>query len=483
MIDAISRTLFRLFVSRRNLLQWVTAAQANLSSQLDLYSAYRRMAGGVAIAMVAAALIGYLRPDAWVLAAPFVILWIASPAIAVWISLSPSVAGHLAVADADARALRLIARRTWRYFETFVTADDHMLPPDNFQEDPRPVLAHRTSPTNMGLYLLSAVSARDFGWAGTIETVDRLEATLATMSRLQQYRGHFYNWYDTRDLRPLDPRYVSSVDSGNLAAHLIALANACREWVDLPAPGRLPCIGVADAMQLAREALDELPDELRTHTNAVTQLEHALAALAAALGDDESNSEDIAWRLARIAPLAATLADIARALTNEMGDEAGGETLYWAEAAQRSVKSWQRDLSLTDEGIGELRQRLAVIASTAQGMSQAMQFGFLLDPERRLLSIGYRAAEGTLDPSCYDLLASEARLASFVAIAKNDVPARHWFRLGRTVTPVGPWGGADFLVGVDVRISDAVARHACAIRESIGTNQSPDRPAANSLRC
>ena len=130
-----------------------------------------------------------------------------------------------------------------------------MLPPDNFQEDPRPVLAHRTSPTNIGLYLLSAVSARDFGWAGTIETVDRLEATLATMSLLQQYRGHFYNWYDTRDLRPLDPRYVSSVDSGNLAAHLIALANACREWIKVPVAGRLPCVGVADAMYLAREAL------------------------------------------------------------------------------------------------------------------------------------------------------------------------------------------------------------------------------------
>ncbi len=449
MIDAIGRTLFRLFVSRRNLLQWVTAAQSNLSSQLDLYSAYRRMSGGVVIAMGAAALVGYLHPDAWPLAAPFVILWAAAPAIAAWISLSPSVAGYLAVADVDARALRLIARCTWRYFETFVTAEDNMLPPDNFQEDPRPVLAHRTSPTNMGLYLLSAVSARDFGWAGTIETVDRLEAALATMSRLQKFRGHFYNWYDTRDLRPLDPRYVSSVDSGNLAAHLIALANACREWVNSSAPGRLPCLGVTDAVLLAREALDGLPKELRTHTIAVAQLDHALDALAAAL-DDEANANEIAARLARIAPLTATFVDIARALHGEMGDEVGGETLFWAEAAQRTVKSWQRDLSQTDEGARELRQRLALVESRAQEMSDAMQFGFLLDPERRLLSIGYRAVEGTLDPSCYDLLASEARLASFVAIAKNDVPARHWFRLGRTVTPVGygaaliSWSGSMF---------------------------------------
>ena len=448
MIDAIFRTLFRLFVSRRNLLQWVTAAQSNLSSELDLYSAYRRMSGGVAIAMAAGLLIGYLRPDAWPWAAPFIILWIAAPAVAVFISLSPT-AGHLSVADLDARALRLVARRTWRYFETFVTADDHMLPPDNFQEDPRPVLAHRTSPTNIGLYLLSAVSARDFGWAGTIETVDRLEAVLATMSRLQQYRGHFYNWYDTRDLRPLDPAYVSSVDSGNLAAHLIALANACREWIDSPASDRLPYCGVTDAMNLAREALGELPTELRTHTIAVAQLEHALDALGAALGE-EVNPEGMTVQLARIATLAAIPADIARALSHEMGEEVGGETHFWAEAAQKSVKSWQRDLSLTDEGRRGLRQRLAIIESMAQKMSQAMEFGFLLDPERRLLSIGYRATEGTLDPSCYDLLASEARLASFVAIAKNDVPARHWFRLGRTVTPVGhgaaliSWSGSMF---------------------------------------
>src|SRR5207237_6120340 len=107
----------------------------------------------------------------------------------------------------------------------------HMLPPDNFQEDPRSVIAHRTSPTNLGLYLLSAISARDFGWAGTTETIERLEATLATMSSLQRFRGHFYNWYDTGDLRPLDPRYVSSVDSGNLAGHLIAVANASRQWL------------------------------------------------------------------------------------------------------------------------------------------------------------------------------------------------------------------------------------------------------------
>ena len=219
MADAIVRTLLRLFVSRRHLLEWVTAAQAQVGPRLDLAGFYRHMGGGVALGLVAAAVVwcGGTEPGRSPL--PFVIAWVASPVIARWMSLSPLGAGRLPVSAADARALRLIARRTWRFFETFVTPADHMLPPDNFQEDPKPVVAHRTSPTNIGLYLLSAASARDFGWAGTIETVERLEATLATMGGLARFRGHLYNWYDTRDLRPLDPRYVSSVDSGNLAGH------------------------------------------------------------------------------------------------------------------------------------------------------------------------------------------------------------------------------------------------------------------------
>ena len=127
--------------------------------------------------------------------------------------------------------MRLIARRTWHFFETFVTAEDHWLPPDNFQEDPKPVVAHRTSPTNIGLYLLSTVAARDFGWIGTLDAVERIEGTLGTMKRMELFRGHFYNWYDTRDLHPLDPKYISSVDSGNLAGHLIVLGNSCRELI------------------------------------------------------------------------------------------------------------------------------------------------------------------------------------------------------------------------------------------------------------
>ena len=198
-------------------------------------------------------------------------------------SLSPRVAGRLPVSEADARALRLIARRTWRFFETFVTAADHMLPPDNFQEDPAPVLAHRTSPTNLGLYLLSVVSARDFGWIGTGEAVERLEATLATMGGLARFRGHFYNWYDTRDLRPLDPQIRllgRQRQSGRAPASRSPMPAGSGRVVRSTTARRLA--GIADALDLAREEAARLRDGRRTQTVTWRQLDDALAALAAA---------------------------------------------------------------------------------------------------------------------------------------------------------------------------------------------------------
>lgn len=450
MADAIGRTLYRLLVSRRHLLDWVTAAQAKVGRQLDLSGFYRQMAGGVAIGLVAAIVVWLFGRDAWPVAAPFVLAWVASPAIARWTSLSPLVAGRLPVSDADARALRGVARRTWRFFETFVTAADNMLPPDNFQEDPKPTVAHRTSPTNLGLYLLSAVSARDFGWAGTTDTVERLESTLATMGSLSKFRGHFYNWYDTRDLRPLDPPYVSSVDSGNLAGHLIAVANACRGWIRRPMAGPEAFAGIEDSVTLTREALHGLADDRRTQTTTRRQLDGALDALGAALHAGTTPPDDTDARLARIVPAAATMVDIARAMAGERGDEAGAEMLYWAEATFRSIQSHRRDLAQTANAAHLLERRLAALEASARATAGAMEFGFLLDPDRKLLSIGYRVPEGQLDPSCYDLLASEARLASFVAIAKGDVPSRHWFRLGRAVTPIGygaaliSWSGSMF---------------------------------------
>jgi cyclic beta-1,2-glucan synthetase len=448
--DAIARTLTRLFVTRRHLLEWVPAAQAAISPRLDLFGFYRRMAGAIIIAIVAVIVASAWGAGTWPLALPFAALWIASPAIARWTSRSPVVAGKLSMSQCDARALRLVARRTWRFFETFVTPADQMLPPDNFQEDPATALAHRTSPTNLGLYLLSVVSARDLGWTGTIDAVERLEATLSTMNRLARFRGHFYNWYDTRDLRPLDPQYISSVDSGNLAGHLIALANACREWAAQPLTDERRLAGIADALALMRDEAGRLPEGRRTQNVTWRQLDEALAGLAANLGRTLVDGEGIAKRLSTLAVDAEILADIALALATERSDDAGADMLFWADATRSAIESHRRDLEGSAEAAANSAARLFALEETARATALGMEFGFLLDHDRKLLSIGYLVAEGNLDPSCYDLLASEARLASFMAIAKGDIPARHWFHLGRAVTPVSrgaaliSWSGSMF---------------------------------------
>ena len=255
--------------------------------------------------------------------------------------------------DADAQALRLTARRTWRFFETFVTSADNMLPPDNFQDDPAPALAHRTSPTNIGLYLLSVVCARDFGWIGTAQAIDRLEATLATMGRLQRVRGHFLNWYDTRDLRPLEPRYVSTVDSGNLAGHLIALANACREWSDRPLSAAQRFSGVADALDITRAECARLHDGRKTQTVTLHQLDDALAAVASALQQASLLQVDCQVQLSRtFAPMSKSWSTSrARSLSN-VATAISADMLLWARAVLSSIEAHRHDIGQIAEATG-----------------------------------------------------------------------------------------------------------------------------------
>jgi len=447
-LDAIARTLARLFISHRHLLEWTTAAQMGGSPRLSLHGFQRRMLGGsgLVVAMAGAAL--YVAPDAWPLVLPFALLWLAAPAIALWSSRSPPVARQLALSRADATGLRLIARRTWRFFETFVTPAENSLPPDNFQETPRPVVAHRTSPTNIGLYLLATVAARDFGWLGTGAAVERLEACFATLDRLARHRGHFFNWYDTLELNALAPAYVSSVDSGNLAGHFLVLANACEEWRDTPrAPDALALAGCADALDLARARLPALPP-------IATGAELAARGVLVDLIDDLDGHlrahdpfDTSALTIARLA-VRADLA--ARNLALPADDPALGDLLFWLGALAGANAEHQRDRQLRHDEALLLAQRLDALAARARSFALDMDFAFLLDRDRKLLSIGYSAADNRLDPSCYDLLASEARLASLFAIAKGDVTTRHWFRLGRSATPLGSgsalisWSGSMF---------------------------------------
>ena len=449
MSDAIARTLWRLFVSRRHLLEWTPAAAA-AARPVDLRGFATRMAGALWIAVAALLAAVLLGRGAWPIAVPFVALWLASPAIARRVSSTPGRESLARLSAAEAELLRRTARKTWRFFETFVTAADNMLPPDNFQEDPVPALAHRTSPTNIGLYLLSIVSARDFGWIDAGQAIERLEATLATMIRMQRFRGHFYNWYDTSDLRVLEPRYVSSVDSGNLAGHLIALANACGEW-RRSVPTAAACrAGVADMLALTAEEAVRLRSGPRTQTTTPRQLADSLATLSETLDSAGLDDEAKAAQWARLAHEAEILVDIARAIALEGGEGIGSDLLFWAQASSTAIAAHRDGVAPTAEVAASREARLSALEKAFRTMAMAMEFGFLFDEERQLLSIGFQNSESALDPNCYDLLASEARLASFFAIAKGDIPARHWFRLGRAATPIAngsaliSWSGSMF---------------------------------------
>lgn len=441
MSDAIVRTLVRRYVTHRHLLQWTTAAQSASSARPDILGFYRQMAGGTAMGLAIALGSAVLAPTSMPLVFAFVLVWSAAPAIALWSSRSPVLESRRALTPSETQSLRTIARRTWRFFETFVTPADNMLPPDNFQEDPNPVIAHRTSPTNIGLYLLSAVAARDFGWAGKIETVERLEASFATLRRLERFNGHFFNWYDTQDLRVLDPAYVSSVDSGNLAGHLMALSVACEAWIDAPFSQAIRS-GMIDNLLLAREALAAIPASSAGATRLDLLLGESYSLLT---GVQELHA--ISASLGRSANKASTLAkEIAQ--VSESGRLP--ELVFWTEALADIIREFDRDKLADADSASTLARRLHALSAEAHTMALSMDFAFLLDPERRLLSIGYSRSENRLDANCYDLLASEARLASLFAIAKGDLPTRHWFRLGREATPLGngsaliSWSGSMF---------------------------------------
>ncbi len=442
MTDAVVRTFWRLFISKRNLLRWVAAAQVGYSIDLRLRSFVGHLRWGVALGAVAGVLLVLLRPTAWPVAAPFVLLWTLSPVLAWRMSLPAHVPKKRILSTQQIGAARLVARRTWRFFETFVTEAGHHLPPDNFQEDPEPVEARRTSPTNMGLYLLSTMTAYDFGWIGIQEMVERLEKTLGTMNSMRRVRGHFLNWYDITDLRPLEPMYVSTVDSGNLAGHLIALTQGLNHLKRRPSRGPEILAGIRDALDLMLHAMEQIEHPRRTQVVTAHQLQDAADAVSQLLKDAPRSPSGWHDRLPGLEVEAETLLDMARTLTAEAVDATHeSEIATWAAGVLKSVRSHIRDREVASSAEAEgLEHRLSALALLAERMVLTMDFQFLFDGSRRLFSIGYRVVDGTLDPSCYDLLASEARLTSFVAVAKGDVSPRHWFLLGRSLTPVG--GGA-----------------------------------------
>ncbi|MGE5097701.1 MAG: glucoamylase family protein, partial [Betaproteobacteria bacterium] len=435
---AIARTLVRMFVTRTRLLEWTASnvlERARTKREGRAFAAaWRSMWIGPAIAAAAMFYLALDRPEALAAGIPVLLLWLVSPALAWWLG-QPRGSRESPLGASERDFLRATARRTWAYFDRFVGPDDHWLVPDNYQLEPVTTLAHRTSPTNIGLSLLATLSACDFGYLSVGRLLARVGNTLATLEKLERHHGHFYNWYDTTTLKPLVPLYVSSVDSGNLAGHLLTLRAGLFALCDAPIlPPRL-WSGLCDTANLAGAAqLAALEASAPSATDSVVQALHEAARLARTATPPAAGGDEPAW--------AEALALQCEDMLSEVAHFAGSATA----ATLRELAA------LSGEGGRRATARLAEIERLARqcGSLAQARYDFLYDDARKLLAIGYDVSERRRDASYYDLLASEARATTFVAIAQGELPQESWFALGRVLTAAGgeptlvSWSGSMF---------------------------------------
>ncbi len=469
-LDAILRSGVRMLFTRRGLLLWHTRSYARRNTRRTLGDFFREMWTAPVVALALGIALWQTRSAELLVCVPVLLLWLVSPVVGWWISL-PLVSPAPGLSFDQRAFLRTSARRTWRFFADFVGPQDNWLPPDNFQEYPAPVIASRTSPTNIGMSLLADLAAYDFGYICAGEFLQRVENTLATMEKLERYRGHFYNWYDTHSLLPLRPQYVSSVDSGNLAGSLLTLQAGLAELKNQPVLSENAFQGLHDTLQVLAEHLPASPaPELANKIKSLQGTLHAftldgppqtLAAADSMLDEiHRIGGGLVAWLPADV--------------------DIDGELYYWAQAFDQQARALRADVSFmvpapqhithipTPAELARERttasnvaagspyksaaQRLRVIDDLVDRCRELalMDFEFLYDTSRGLLSIGYDVSERRRDPACYDLLASEARLASFLLIAQGQLPQKHWFALGRLLTSHGgnvsliSWSGSMF---------------------------------------
>ena len=552
-IDAALTTLYRLWISHQDMLQWTTAAQTArvFGAQARRNIAWQKMAGVAALALILTTglqlISGLTRSGvapSLTHASPVLLLWLLSPFIAWWIN-QPIIEQANPLNAGQVNLLRQVTRRTWGFFERFVGPEDHWLPPDHFQESPVGTIAHRTSPTNIGLLLTSTLAAYDLGYLDQLGLATRLATTMETLDQLERYRGHFLNWYDTLTLKPLHPGYISTVDSGNLVASLIVTAQACKTMSAEPAfrwdlwqgyldtlsnltetltgmrkaefdmqveginkqitamhaeilavrsqperwyPLYLKASGpfwqdlsrrLMELVMVGRSAFDlatlgklqEVAAQTERHHLAVqrtiTELVpwiplfenppewfqgprfvKTMAALRTSL------PYNIAFGQVRghIAEANQQIAILRRLLTEvELAEEGAARPDSAPAAATRDwLDNLIQALARAEANAGLLVEKYALIFARAEQYVNEMDFRFLYHYQRRVFHIGFNLVTGQLDQNYYDLLASEARISSIIAIAKGDVPQSHWLHLGRPVTRVGnayvllSWSGTMF---------------------------------------
>ena len=460
-LSAIARTLWRTLVSRRHLLQWNPSSEVDRALRAGRHAEWRAMAIAPLFAFGVGLALLRVAPAALWAAAPLLLGWALSPWLMAWLGQPPPQRGA-ELAPTQVAFLGRLARRTWDFFATHFSEDDHWLPPDNLQEYPAAVLAHRTSPTNIGLALLANLAAYDLGYLPAGEVLERCRKILGTLESLPRHRGHFLNWYDTQTLQPLPPRYVSTVDSGNLAGHLLTLRQGLLGMIDAPVvPPRL-FEGLADTFGLVQEAAaaqptlagpcasfgERLAALQRPENRGLAAIDQALSGLcdsaeaivALAVGGGEPQR----CALALLHDCIAAQAELQRWLPAS-GVQAGEGGLI---PTLRQLRRQEADVALQARA-GERILQMERLAHLAGQLAQ-MEYDFLYDRARHLLAIGYNVDERRLDASQYDLLASEARLCNFVAIAQGQLPQESWFALGRMMTEVEgaaallSWSGSMF---------------------------------------
>lgn len=474
-VSAIAVTLWRTLVSRRHLLQWNPSSEVERALGTGMAAELRAMWIAPLLSLLTAAALWRLNPAAMAIAAPVLALWAGSPVLMAWLGRPPPQRSAQ-LSSAQRAFLGRLSRRTWAFFEVNIRADDHWLPPDNIQEHPELVVARRTSPTNIGLSLLANLAAWDFGYLQADAVARRSRQVFDTLARLERHRGHFYNWYDTETLAPLPPRYISTVDSGNLAGHLLTLRQGLLALIDAPVLAPQTFAGLADTLAVLNEWVDVPADAAGDWLDAAAACRACLdEALAAPPSTLSAASELLTALDAAIDGLLAAMPvvdtpDAAAAIVDS--------PRLWAirlqagcRAAIEAVRTWHAEAGAgdgADGGIPSLRalcspetpaetralacarvhelERLAHVA----GQFSLMEYAFLYDRARHLLAIGYDVDNRRLDQGHYDLLASEARLCSFVAIAQGQLPQDTWFALGRLLTEVDgnptllSWSGSMF---------------------------------------
>jgi cyclic beta-1,2-glucan synthetase len=448
LLDAIGRTLWRLFVSRRHLLEWETAATTEARLGAGFRVSLRQMWTSPVIAVGLTVLLGLYAPAALPAAVAFLLAWFCAPLVAWFVSRpTPQVSAELSAEDR--RFLRRYACKTWGFFEQFVGDEDNWLPPDNYQETPVELVAHRTSPTNMGLLLTSTLAAHDLGYVTLPDLVERLKKSFATFDRLERFHGHFLNWYETHTLAPLPPAYVSSVDSGNLMGCLLTLAQGLEEKAKGTIPSPVAVDGLRDRLELLRERLE------KNDANgplAQAAAKH-LASPAADLTDWAARLDQLALVADRLTtnPDATTrlYAERFAAAVREQREELDA---FYPDRLDSAKPATLAELAAKDSEsyVARLAEELRELAETARRFVDEMDFSLVFNPTRQLFAIGYHVPRQALDTAHYDLLASESCITSFLAVARGVAPRKHWFRLSRPFVKVADrtglmsWSGTMF---------------------------------------